>query len=193
MQMFCSTSAQKASRASRHRRPASPPTHVLIMSTCLQLRKHTSTPYCTLPDWELADSQPLENRLCHNRKSSRRRVKIWGGIRGQISLHAGDREITSLHIEGQKSKISPLSWEASGGINLSACLVFLPTIGLRVRRWRENLRQEQKYVKTRGPSGLVLPILFSPSSVRTERWRGQLSVSGELCSAPRNLTPSSVK
>lgn len=31
------------------------------MSTCLQLRKHTSTPHSTLSDWDLAGSQPLEN------------------------------------------------------------------------------------------------------------------------------------
>lgn len=189
MQMFSSTSVQKPSRASRHRHPASLPTHVLLMSTCLQLCKHSSTPYIALCYWDLADSQPLENgsRSCHKRKSNGRRVNIWGGIYGEIFLHAGDREITSL--QRQKSKISPLSREASRRINLSAHLLFLPTIGLRVRCWQENLRQEQKYVKTPGPSGLVLPFLFSPSPVRTERWRGQLSVSGEWCSAQRNLTP----
>lgn len=71
---------KKASRASRHRPPASLPTHVLIMSPCLQLRKHTSASYSTLCDWDLAGSQPLENgsRSCHKRKSD-------GGLRGDFS------------------------------------------------------------------------------------------------------------
>lgn len=57
-----------------------------------------------------------------------------GGIGGGISLRAGDREITSLQSEGQKSKISPLCWEAFEGIKIFARLLFLLTIGLRVRR-----------------------------------------------------------
>lgn len=52
---------------------------------------------------------------------------------GNFSLRAGDGEITSLQSEGQKSKISPLSCEAFGGIKVFARLLFLLTIGLRVR------------------------------------------------------------
>lgn len=84
---------KKASRASRHRPPASLPTHVLIMSPCLQLRKHTSASYSTLCDWYLAGSQPLENgsRSCHKRKSD-------GGLGGGfLSVQVTERsQVSSL-------------------------------------------------------------------------------------------------
>lgn len=74
---------KKVCRASRHRRPDSLPTHVLIVSTCLQLCKHTSVPYSTRCDWDLADSQLRENgsRSCRKRKSDGQ-VKNRGGFRG---------------------------------------------------------------------------------------------------------------